>query len=556
MSLGQLISEVRLIIENDPFKSPDPKDVEKRKAALGDWVVTSFQVDWKEDFYEPLFAIVVDDMVMKVGGDKFTTEVNNDINDSRILIISSKKMTQTQAQTLFDEAPEALTDGYYYGKSYKDILGKMMTVQNEEFGMDEAQDPFKGISKAQWFSRQLGVTGIIKKLNYFLKAGYKWGDGWKKVPLEKRKAFTIEIKEIFVGLGYEYSIDRYGSVQATKVIDDPQFKAKLEEWFIHPMTITGTNIPAPSAKAMAEALGSAKTFTLDRINIVEGESGSVLESADPFRRVSIREAIDPFKGPGRGDVVDRRREAFNRMKNTFKPGMRMRINVADYGGDKEEWMYGTVISVKDNSIPSFISGGENLGPYPNNTKVVAKMEKEDGSTTIYNNLTPETIELVNEAADPFQGADPEDIQSRKDAAVKAQRSNMFAKAEIVMPGIVDKLKTQYNNDDLVETAIAYADSFDSGTRNYNMRNLNWDGFWADGETFIKQCEIVDAYNDFGPEIAETLVRNFPDKEFRLARESSPAVYIRPFTEKDLPYQYDAGQDEMNIEDNQLRLWYD
>ena len=180
--------------------------------------------------------------------------------------------------------------------------------------------------------------------------------------------------------------------------------------------------------------------------------------------------------------------------------------------------------------------------------------------------------------DDFKGADDKEIADRRKHYDANQRKEMFKNAEEVLPGSIAKLKEHFKDDVLVETAVAYADTDvvadllycehltgqirDANAKNmaFNMRALGWVGVWTDAATFIKQAEIIQDYNYFDVDVAKQLAKDFSSKQFRLCRESSPGLYIRPMDitmdELEALKKYDAKQDEISLTNNEMHLWWD
>lgn len=122
--------------------------------------------------------------------------------------------------------------------------------------------------------------------------------------------------------------------------------------------------------------------------------------------------------------------------------------------------------------------------------------------------------------------------------------------------LVESIMGTYPSQILRATAYAYADHV--GTYWSGVRNLKWNGSWVDSETFLNQADIVGGYNNFNPNVAAEIVRFFgPDKEYRLAREYTVAVYVRPVTTAPPLGSFGAG--EMYFPEgstNEFYLWWD
>ena len=174
---------------------------------------------------------------------------------------------------------------------------------------------------------------------------------------------------------------------------------------------------------------------------------------------------------------------------------------------------------------------------------------------------PNETKLVTE--DIFKPATPEELQQREKDWSAIKRKELYDNAERCFPGCVETLRQKLHKEELVQTAIAYADS-ESVTRllpgnegeQHAIRNLDWPGVWTDSRTFIKQCEIVEEYNRFNLDVAKMLLPYFRGRQFRLARESSVAVYIRPILVDQDGDFFDFNQSETSIDGTTLRLWWD
>jgi hypothetical protein len=114
-----------------------------------------------------------------------------------------------------------------------------------------------------------------------------------------------------------------------------------------------------------------------------------------------------------------------------------------------------------------------------------------------------------------------------------------------------------------EAARAYADSIEPGPAGYALRNLEWEGTATDGETLIKQAEIIGSYNEFDVDVAKKAVEIFgPDVTYRLGRESSVVLYIESDTDFDLEHGEEGLKEELKADevdwqgDALLRIWWD
>jgi hypothetical protein len=126
------------------------------------------------------------------------------------------------------------------------------------------------------------------------------------------------------------------------------------------------------------------------------------------------------------------------------------------------------------------------------------------------------------------------------------------------------LQMRYPEEPFTTTALSYADSLIDDPKVYgSLRNLHWQGNYANAETFIKQVKIVGNYNEFNPDIAQRLIDAVGEgSKFRLAREGSVAVYV---TIRDLDKRISLGAvkdliraDEIDQTGNpgEFRAWWD
>ena len=184
----------------------------------------------------------------------------------------------------------------------------------------------------------------------------------------------------------------------------------------------------------------------------------------------------------------------------------------------------------------------------------------------------DVYESVNEQdGEIFKAATDYEVKTRRIEYEIAHRKEMYARIEKLRPGGLKILKDHYKNDAVVEAAIAYADTTEVEEllkipKNpkgaiadlcYKIRDLDWAGVRTNAETFLRQCAIIDSYNEFDMGVAKQLANDFEFKSFRLAREASVAVYITPMTDDEIE-GYDAKQDELDtvIENGSARFWWD
>jgi hypothetical protein len=189
----------------------------------------------------------------------------------------------------------------------------------------------------------------------------------------------------------------------------------------------------------------------------------------------------------------------------------------------------------------------------------------------------EIKQLVEQDEPIFKAASPEELKNREEHLKISRANRLYDRADEKIPGSVEVLRKHFGREELVQAAIAYADSqtiehilkvnFDTSE---DIRDLGWEGIWTDAKTFIKQCEIVESYNSFDVSVAKIMVKYFKGKQFRLAREGSVAVYVRPLTEEEFDYinpreedgfgkfevSGEFAQDETSLDGDILRLWWD
>jgi len=121
------------------------------------------------------------------------------------------------------------------------------------------------------------------------------------------------------------------------------------------------------------------------------------------------------------------------------------------------------------------------------------------------------------------------------------------------------IESKYPEEPFYTTATVYADCILDWEIGQYLRTLDWEGIYTDAETFLKQAEIVGEYNLFNPKVAKKLVDLLGrDKEYKLARESSVAVYVDGVS-KDInleELQEEVSADEVDFVGDELRLWWD
>ena len=156
----------------------------------------------------------------------------------------------------------------------------------------------------------------------------------------------------------------------------------------------------------------------------------------------------------------------------------------------------------------------------------------------------------------FKAATSENLENRGDQRAK----ELYDNAEKAIPGVVERLRQKFRKVILIQTAIVYGDSGPIedllGKTFCSICDLNWNGYWKDGKTFIEQCEIIGRYNNFDVDVAKKIVEHFPDREFRLGREYSVVVYIRSVTKEEYKVMLkDCGgrfkEDRTNLVDGNI-----
>ena len=117
------------------------------------------------------------------------------------------------------------------------------------------------------------------------------------------------------------------------------------------------------------------------------------------------------------------------------------------------------------------------------------------------------------------------------------------------------------NDLLKDTLCAYADSAGIPFKvAEGIRNLDWNGEYTDAMTLAKQVQIVGEYNDFNPQvIGKVLLYCGFNAQYRLAREGSPALYIKGWQGSIETLKAIAQADEADVYEGngtEIRLWWD
>lgn len=99
-------------------------------------------------------------------------------------------------------------------------------------------------------------------------------------------------------------------------------------------------------------------------------------------------------------------------------------------------------------------------------------------------------------------------------------------------------------------------------RGYNeaTRMLKFHSTPLDADTLQEALDIIGQYNEFNPKTVGTkLLQHFPKAKFVVGRENSPVVYVHT-TETWVLELHDLGKeikaDEVTIENNQIRFWFD
>lgn len=136
-----------------------------------------------------------------------------------------------------------------------------------------------------------------------------------------------------------------------------------------------------------------------------------------------------------------------------------------------------------------------------------------------------------------------------------------------LPEAVEFLKSKGFSDAEIGAIIAYSEGgFDGVAQDavdrYDFeRDLDWPGIYTDVDTFRKQVKLVGSYNAFEESAMESLISIVgPKVQYRLGREGSVVVYVKPVT-KELARKIrkvtkDEGPDEVDLKGDELRLWWD
>lgn len=192
------------------------------------------------------------------------------------------------------------------------------------------------------------------------------------------------------------------------------------------------------------------------------------------------------------------------------------------------------------------------------------------------------IKRLDEAGEEmFKPASSKDVSARKEQFIELKNKELYDHAEKLYPGIVERIRGVMPNEAMVQTLIAYADGF--GAKPYweqvfpeikytgqydDIRDLDWAGVYTDAATFIEQAKIIKGYNNFDVNAAKQIVKFLKGKEYRLGREGSVVVYVSPVSNEDLDLIMEEdeeskeqtsdvfGQDETDLEGEELRIWWD
>lgn len=195
--------------------------------------------------------------------------------------------------------------------------------------------------------------------------------------------------------------------------------------------------------------------------------------------------------------------------------------------------------------------GEDVSRAPKN---VEDLEKATGEK-------PQTADVLPDAAvGPEPGmATPGAVEEPAPLGAEPKAEEMLSSESAEAD-----LKMKYPEEPYTTTAMAYADSLIDEPKVYGaVRNLKWQGVYANAETFLKQAKIVGNYNEFNPDIAKRLVDAVGEgAKYRLAREGSVCVY---FTIRDLDKKISletlkdlvrADEADPTGNDGEARLWWD
>lgn len=170
--------------------------------------------------------------------------------------------------------------------------------------------------------------------------------------------------------------------------------------------------------------------------------------------------------------------------------------------------------------------------------------------------------LTAPGEEPIAGPDEEHMSA--DAEPAPEGGEPKAEEVISPESAKSDIQMQYPEEPFTSTALAYADSLVDEPKVYGaIRDLRWQGKYANSETFLKQAKIVGNYNEFTPDIAKRLVDAVGEgAKYRLAREGSVAVY---FTVRDTDKKISletlrdlvrAQEIEATGNPGEARVWWD
>jgi len=91
-----------------------------------------------------------------------------------------------------------------------------------------------------------------------------------------------------------------------------------------------------------------------------------------------------------------------------------------------------------------------------------------------------------------------------------------------------------------------------------VRQLKWEGEWTNAEELSEQAQLIGEYNEFSPDTVAEVINIFGrDARYKLAREYSPVIYVKPKKMWDATGVAATKADEVYVQPNgEVRLWWD
>lgn len=133
--------------------------------------------------------------------------------------------------------------------------------------------------------------------------------------------------------------------------------------------------------------------------------------------------------------------------------------------------------------------------------------------------------------EPVVGANAEPASVSAPGDVPVTQASVPEEGITATPTTPEEAKAQieleYPEEPLKSTALAFADSVIDNPSVYNgVRNLNWEGIYANGETVAKQAKLVGQYGAFDPSLVQRLVDKLGEMaKFKLSRDKVPVLYF-------------------------------